>query len=109
MPSQTNEQALEAAIQKKLTGTSLEELKAQGIAGASTENAARYRASNGYWLGEPKDFDLELALDKVRFWHFLESTQPEELAKLKAQLQWQLRVLQRLIDPVLHLAPGIER
>jgi hypothetical protein len=31
MPSQTNEQALESAIEKKLTGTSLEELKEQGI------------------------------------------------------------------------------
>jgi type I restriction enzyme R subunit len=31
MPSQTNEQALESAIEKKLTGTSLEDLKEQGI------------------------------------------------------------------------------
>ena len=33
MPSQTNEQALESSIEKKLTGTNLEELKANGIQG----------------------------------------------------------------------------
>jgi len=31
MPSQTNEQALESTIEKRLTGTSLEELKADGF------------------------------------------------------------------------------
>lgn len=31
MQSKTNEQALEAAIEKQLTGTSIEEIKAQGL------------------------------------------------------------------------------
>ena len=34
MPSQTNEQALESAIERKLTGTSLEELKTTGTPSA---------------------------------------------------------------------------
>ena len=35
MTSQTNEQALESAIEKRLTGTSLEELKEQGYSTGS--------------------------------------------------------------------------
>ena len=96
MPSQTNEQALEAAIEKKLTGTTLEELKAQEISGSLAEAAEQYRSGNGYFLGEPNDFNKEYAIDERRFWHFLETTQAEELEKLKGQPQWKLRIMQRL-------------
>ena len=53
MPSPTNEQALEAAIEKRLTGTCLEELRAQGTLGDVAERTELYRAGNGYYLGLP--------------------------------------------------------
>lgn len=35
-------------------------------------------------------------IDERRFWHFLESTQPDELAKLQKQNDWKLKILDRL-------------
>lgn len=96
MPSQTNEQALEAAIEKCLTGTCLEELRGQGITGDVAERAEPYRAGKGYRLGLPSDFNAKYAIDERRFWHFLESTQPDELAKLQKQSDWKLKILDRL-------------
>jgi type I restriction enzyme, R subunit len=100
--SQTNEQALEAAIEKQLTGTNLEELREQGTSGfAVADRTAPYdtaprRAGNGYYLGSPGDFNAQFALDEARFWHFLESTQEKELAKLQKQPDWRLKILERL-------------
>lgn len=93
MPSQTNEQALEASIEKKLTGTSLEELKQEG---ALQEQKELYRSGNGYYIGYANDFNAKYAIDEVRFWHFLETTQPEELAKLQKQSDWKIKILERL-------------
>jgi len=90
--SQTNEQALEAAIEKKLTGTCREEIAATPVA----ERTALYRAGNGYYLGEPSDFNARHALDEVRLFHFLEATQPIELAKLQKQSDWKLKIVERL-------------
>ncbi len=98
MPSKTNEQALEAAIEKALTGTSVEELKLNGFDKSHVADAAvQYRAGNGYYLGVPQDFDAQYALDTKRFWHFLETTQGEEIAKVKAtNPQYKLAIVQRL-------------
>lgn len=93
MPSQTNEAALEAAIEKKLTGTSLEEIKQEGDI---QEPKELYRSGNGYYIGYANDFNAKYAIDEVRFWHFLETTQPEELAKLQKQNDWKLKILERL-------------
>jgi type I restriction enzyme R subunit len=93
MPSQTNEQALEASIEKKLTGTSLEVLKQEGNIQDIKE---LYRSGNGYFIGYANDFNAKYAIDEVRFWHFLETTQPEELAKLQKQNDWKLKILERL-------------
>jgi type I restriction enzyme R subunit len=93
MPSQTNEQALEASIEKKLTGTSLEELKQEG---ALQDTKELYRSGNGYYIGYASDFNAKYAIDEVRFWHFLETTQPEELAKLHKQSDWKIKILERL-------------
>lgn len=93
MPSQTNEQALEAAIEKKLTGTSLEEIKQEG---QIQEPKELYRSGNGYYIGYANNFNAKYAIDEVRFWHFLETTQPEELAKLQKQNDWKLKILERL-------------
>jgi len=47
-------------------------------------------------MGHPDDFDPKFALDTVRFWHFLESTQKEELEKIQKQSDWQRKILERL-------------
>jgi len=96
MTSQTNEQALEAAIEKTLTGTCREELAASQRTNVVAEQPEVYRTGNGYYVGEPKDFNPDYALDEVRFWHFLETTQPDELAKLQRQSDWKLKILNRL-------------
>ncbi|MFW8591046.1 type I restriction endonuclease subunit R [Glaciecola sp. 2405UD65-10] len=91
MVSQTNEQALEAAIEKHLTGTCLEDLAA-GVKEVTID------ANNIlYTLGKAADFDMHYALDTVCFWTFLENTQEEELEKLKrnSPSDWQRKVLER--------------
>ena len=95
MVTKTNEQALESAIEKALTGTCLEDLKKQ-VGGDSHEGRAHYRAGNKYHIGDANAFDAKYAIDKLRFWHFLEETQGEELKKLQRQSDWQLKILERL-------------
>ena len=97
MPSKTNEQALESAIEKSLTGTCLEELKEQGkaIQGVA-EREEMYRGGNGYYIGSPDNFNAKRAIDEYWFWDFLEKTQEEELAKIKRQSDWKLKILERL-------------
>lgn len=94
MLSQTNEQALESTIEKRLTGHCLEELK--NIPGALAERDDLYRAGNGYYIGMPNDFNPKYAIDEYRFWNFLEETQKEELEKLQKQSDWKLKILERL-------------
>jgi type I restriction enzyme R subunit len=97
MPSLTNERALEAAIEKQLTGTCLEELKEEGRLGDPVaERDFLYRGGNGYYIGLPGDFNAKYAIDENRFWHFLETTQKDELAKLKKGSDWKLKILERL-------------
>ena len=97
MQSQTNEAALESAIEKKLTGSCLEELKAVGTTVDSVnERSELYRSGNGYYIGSASDFNAKYAIDEVRFWHFLETTQAEELAKIQKQSDWKLKILERL-------------
>lgn len=94
MVTQTNEQALEACIEKVLTGTCREQLKLDGLGVA--EANAEYRSGHQYWLGESGDFDREFAVDRLHFWNFLEATQAEELAKVKDRPNWKRLVLERL-------------
>jgi type I restriction enzyme R subunit len=72
MVSQTNEQALENCIERSLV------------------EGSRYEKGN------LADFDREFALDRDKFWRFLETTQPEELEKLKDRPNWQRLILERL-------------
>ena len=90
MPSQTNELALETAIEKALCGISTEDIK-NGMVSEPNEPYS----SNGYSIGHPADFNAKYALDEVRFWDFLETTQKEELEKLKRQSDWKIKVLDR--------------
>ena len=89
--SKTNEQALESSIEKSLVGISLEELS-EGVA----EPSAPYGDNKKFYMGNPNDFDKEYAIDTKRFWHFLETTQPQEIEKLKRDPQYKLKIIQRL-------------
>ena len=71
MVSQTNEAALETHIETALV-------------------------KDGYRVGNPADFDRTFAVDRKLFWDFLESTQPQEVAKLKDRPNWQRLVLERI-------------
>lgn len=101
MVSRTNEQALEAAIEKALTGTCLEELgngfnvvaEPQEIV---SEPVELYRGGNGFYMGTANDYNAQYAIDELRFWHFLESTQKDELDKLKRTADWKLKIVERL-------------
>ncbi len=97
MPSKTNEQALESAIEKQLTGTCLEEIKAAGTTiNGVNEREELYRSGNGYYIGSPDDFNAKRAIDEFRFWDFLQQTQAEELAKIQRQSDWKLKIVERL-------------
>lgn len=97
MQSKTNEQALESTIEKRLTGTCIEELKEKGILlDKVAERMELYRGGNGYFIGAPNDFNIRYAIDEYRFWNYLETTQKEELAKLQKQSDWKLKIVERL-------------
>ena len=95
--SDTSELALESTIEKHLTGTCIEELKENGIPlDKVAERMESYRGGNGYFIGTPNDYNVRYAIDDLHFWNFLETTQKEELAKLKKQSDWKLKILERL-------------
>lgn len=97
MLSNTKEIALESAIEKRLTGSCLEDLMAQNVNLSSIhDRVGLYRAGNGYFIGLPQDFNAKYAIDEIRFWDFLQITQKEELAKLQKQSDWKLKILERL-------------
>ena len=52
--------------------------------------------NNGFYKGLNSDFNKEYAIDEKRFWHLLESTQKDELEKLKRDSQYKLKIIQRL-------------
>ncbi|HGC4266510.1 TPA: DEAD/DEAH box helicase family protein, partial [Escherichia coli] len=88
MVSQTNEQALESAIEKCLAGISAEELK---------EGLSQQSLGAGYFIGAASDFNMQYAIDERFFWQFLQKTQEVELAKLQKNnpSDWQRKLLER--------------
>ncbi|EMB0473188.1 type I restriction endonuclease subunit R, partial [Escherichia coli] len=88
MVSQTNEQALESAIEKCLAGISTEELK---------EGLSQQSLGAGYFIGAASDFNMQYAIDERFFWQFLQKTQEVELAKLQKNnpSDWQRKLLER--------------
>ena len=92
MVSKTNEQALEAAIEKALTGACLEEL---GDGKSVQEPRAAFGSKTPFFMGFADDYDPKHAIDTVRFWSFLENTQKEELEKLQRSSDWKLKIIQR--------------
>lgn len=95
MVSNTKEQALEAAIEKALTGLTTEAVKVAG--GADEIPADDLVANNGFELGLPTDFNAQYALDEKLFWRFLEHTQKPELTKLQKHnpVDFQRKLLER--------------
>ena len=91
MTSQTNEQALESSIEKFLTGICQEEIKA-GV----SEPTLTYGINDKFYIGHNSDFNKAYAIDEKRFWDFLESTQADELEKLKRDSSYKLKIIQRL-------------
>ena len=92
MISKTNEQALEAYIEQALVGGVHREENIE----SSAEAARAYSHNVSYEPGDPADFDREFAIDREKFWRFLELTQPDELNKLRTRPNWQRLVLERL-------------
>jgi type I restriction enzyme R subunit len=97
MVSQTNEQALESTIEKYLTGTCMEAIKASSTsANQIKEPELPFGVHHGYKLGLAQDFNPTYALDEQYFWAFLHQTQREELEKLqKNSSDWKLKILER--------------
>jgi type I restriction enzyme R subunit len=97
MTSQTNEQALEAAIEKQLTGTCLEEFE-RSAEGESTgdDRPTLYPTGSGFYIGFPQDFNATMAVDEKRLFDFLETSQKVELARLKKQSDWKRKLLERI-------------
>jgi type I restriction enzyme, R subunit len=93
MVSETTEKALEKAIEKTLTGTCLEDIKTANV--EVHESPPSY-GGNGFKIGYSDNFDAKYAVDERFFWDFLESTQKEELEKLKRTTDWKLKILERL-------------
>ncbi|MBL4680180.1 MAG: type I restriction endonuclease subunit R [Pseudomonadales bacterium] len=95
MVSQTNELALEVAIEKALTGSSVELQKADDDV---AESPAEYVVNhNGFKIGLPNDFNPQFAIDEKYFWYFLEQTQEKELEKIKRNnaSDWKRKLLER--------------
>ncbi|WP_372933112.1 type I restriction endonuclease, partial [Shewanella putrefaciens] len=95
MVSSTNEQALEASIERALTGHCLEDQKA----GISDGIVTPYGVNHcGYSSGYSSDFNMQYAIDERFFWQFLQKTQEVELAKLQKNnpSDWQRKLLERL-------------
>lgn len=89
MVSQTNERALEASIEKYLTGTCLEEQR-------GVREVVPFSHHHGYRLGQAGDFNARYAVDTLFLLQFLENTQDEEITRLKDRYDnWQTRILDR--------------
>lgn len=107
--SKTNEQAFEALIEKALVGSTIEERKEIG----QTDVDVQTPDVDKYYWGKPSDVDPKLSIDMRRLWSFLESSQPEELAKyvgkdLHTELSKQLSKLIATIGIVDVLRKGLD-
>ena len=93
MVSKTNEQALEALIEKALTGQCLEEMKSDVVCEASVA----YGAGKYFTMGFADDYEAQFAIDSRLFRQFLEATQADELDKLRRNhaVDWQRKILER--------------
>ena len=97
MYSDTSEKAFEQNIQRALTGY-IDEDALHDITSPHYRDNKQH--GKGYISGNSKDFDRRYAIDQRLFWQFLETTQPEELAKLKNLPNWKQQLLERLNNKI---------
>lgn len=90
MPSKTNELALEQHIEKSLVGYCQEDL-ANGV----HEPEENYGIGCGFEIADATNFNAQYALDEKIFFEFLESTQAEELEKIKSGVNWKLKIMEK--------------
>lgn len=81
MATNTKEAALEACIERHLTG-GVSAMPVSGIPIGDDEAPYQTSKGGGYQRGRSTDLNREFAIDEAKFWLFLEATQPGELAKL---------------------------
>ena len=91
MSTNTKEAALEACIERHLSG-GVSDTVADGKFGESKPDYA----SKGYVRGKASDYNAGFAIDEAKFWQFLEATQAKELAKLHYKSDWKRQILERL-------------
>jgi type I restriction enzyme, R subunit len=96
MPSQTNEQALESLIETILTGTNTEAIRAEQVPDMVAEPLPQIRSGHGYGIRDKGYFDARYALDQWELISFLETTQLEELNKLRKQPDWKPKLFDRI-------------
>ena len=94
MSTNTKESALEACIERYLTGG----VSVLPSPGSMSDDVGVYQTTKGagYLRGKSTDFKPEFAIDEAKFWQFLESTQAAELAKLLYKPDWKRQILERL-------------
>ncbi len=89
MSTNTTEKALEACIERYLTGGVIDTPVKEGVMQEPTPDYG----GKGYSRGRASDFNSEFAIDEAKFWQFLESTQAAELAKLHYKPDWKRQIL----------------
>ena len=97
MVSQTNENALESAIELALTGQ-VSDTPKNSVSDTPSDayDAGAAPRNRGYKIGSPDNFEKTYAVDEQFFWAFLERTQNKELDKLrKSGREWKRKVLER--------------
>lgn len=95
MVTNTKESALEACIERHLTG-GVSAMPLPGAALAEDVVPPTKSKGAGYLRGRSTDFNAEFAIDEAKLWQFLESTQAAELAKLHYKADWKRQILERL-------------
>ena len=78
MPTDTSEKGLESLIMRQMTG-------GDGFFSGSSSVVAEEtpsKSGNGWFAGNPADYDKEYAVDTKQLFAFLLATQPDEFAKL---------------------------
>ncbi len=73
MSTNTTEAALEACIERHLTG-GVSAMPLPGAALADDKTPYQTNKGAGYLRGKAADFNTEFAIDEAKFWQFLEST-----------------------------------
>ncbi len=94
MSTDTTEAALEACIERFLTG----EVNPPPMSDRVQEKPDTLPPPKGagYLRGNATDYNAEFAIDEAKFWQFLEATQAEELAKLHYKPDYRSQILERL-------------